>query len=395
MAEANTEVKSEQEDKDQFKHLDNLIEFASEKDLTTYQEAKIVEEMLNKQDAVFSQLSHEESKEVLQNLKLNGVTFWINRATGQTDITDPDQQQAGDSEQLPVSSDPVEVGDEEHRTLKVYDDEEGGLVEVSADERKVANSLQQKMDIATLVTAVIMMRMSDDKLYRGVDNGYSSFREYAEVRCPFGYRQAQRYAKVGRKFAPLLPDGVTSMSPDQKTLNGNIEKLGELGMTKLYELSKIDDADFSEIPSEGKVVLKDGTEIDIEEIKGQSAREFKRKLDEHRQYQKDLEEELNQTAIAKEKAEKRADQVEKDAETGRKYKDMFGQKSEQFEAQKSRILEARSKAADLNQVLSKVTDLDPEFESLVDELRDLHKMVDRGLQRLREDNLEALKGIRS
>jgi hypothetical protein len=304
-----------------------------------------------------------------------------------------DEEQSAEVTDLePVAEEEEQAGD-----LVIYDDEEEGMVKVTPEERRVANSLQQRMDVTTLMMAVIMMRMSDEKLYRAVDKGYSSFREYAEVRCPFGYRQAQKYASIGRKFAPLLPGDITKgelSSPDQKALNGNLEALGDLGVNKLYELSKIDDADFSELPSEGKVILKDGTEIDVEDIKSQSAREFKRKLDEYKEYQQDLEKELNSTAQERDKALEEKEQAEKDAEVGLKYKHMYGEKSDQFEAQKGRIMAARSKAADLNQLLSKIKDLDPEFEGLVDELADLHKLIDRGLKRLREDNVEAWSLIR-
>lgn len=463
----NAELKSEK--------VDELVAFAKDKGIHPEDQQAIAEHILGIADQIFAALPEEYAEDILSTLKEKGHTTVINEATGQTDITDPDQQQGDhpvfddlwevvsehdltEMDQVHISS--AVIGERYHwrqlsrsqavtilteiqtysvdeilenwsdyqqsddgptppadagtppkegnleavtvgaevPSIKVYDDEEGGMVEVSGDERRIANSLQQRMDLTTLMVAVIMMRMSDEKLYRAVGNGYSSFREYAEVRCPFGYRQAQKYAAIGRKFAPLLPSDMTKgelSSPDQQALNGNMESLSELGVNKMYELARVEDADFSELPSEGKVVFTDGTEIDVEEMKSQSAREFKRKLDEHRQYQQDLEEELNQTALEKEKAEERAEQIEQEAETGMKYKDMYGQKSDQFEAQKSRILTARAKAADLNQLLSKIEDLDPEFDSLVDELRDLHKMIDRGLKRLREDNLEALQGIRN
>jgi uncharacterized phage infection (PIP) family protein YhgE len=198
------------------------------------------------------------------------------------------------------------------------------------------------------------------------------------------------YAKVGDRFAELLPEdwGETKRVSFLDDETHSATKLSGLGLRKLYELSRVDDADFSEVISDGLVKLADGSELDLDEIKRQSSEDLKKHLAAKDEYQRDLEEQLNKAEQRAEKAEREKSQAEQDAEMGRKYKELYGPKSKEFEMIKAKIQLARSRALDLNQALSQITDVPEEdFPALGDELRELYRLVNSGAQGIKQDNL--------
>lgn len=334
------------------------------------------------------ELTQHDAALVLTEIQVRGFdeVQWM-ALKGDLPSKDPDEAAGQETKPAPVSG--------AAPPASVYDADEDRFVKVTHEQRSLALALQQRLDVATLVTAVILKRMADEKLYLSL--GFSSFREYAELRLPFNYRQAHKYAEIGRKFAEYFESedpNVQSTARDSSKPGQITEDLGSLGVEKLYELSQLEDADFSEILSEGKITLADGTELDLEDIKSQSVQDLNKQLEKHRKYIKDLEAELNTSENEKAKALKRAEQLEADSETGLKYREMFGEKSLEYQAQKSRLAEARSKLLDLNQTLSKIRDIDPEeFDSLAEELRSIHKMMDRALSEIRNQNLEVFRGV--
>ncbi len=130
------------------------------------------------------------------------------------------------------------------------------------------------------------------------------------------------------------------------------------------------------------------TELNLDDIKEQSSKDLRIHLEAQTKYQKDLEAELDKVARERDKALSEKEQAEKDAETGRKYKELYGPKSKEFEMIKAKIQLARSRALDLNQALSQITDVPEEdFPALGDELRELYRLVNSGAQGIKEDNL--------
>ncbi|MEP0004550.1 MAG: hypothetical protein ABJ387_03650 [Balneola sp.] len=284
------------------------------------------------------------------------------------------------------------VSDNVKQFGSVYDAETKEFVKVSNEQRELAQFLHNVVQRFVLDTALILKRISDEKLYLAL--GASSFKEYAENHLTFSYRTAKDYLAVGRKFAPYLPELSLERAPGALSEKEGVQNLEKLGIKKLLELSKIEDADFTEVISKGVVKLDDGTELDLDEINSSTSKDFKERIEEYRKYNADLEAELDKLAKERDKALADAEQASKDSETGKKYKDLYGPRSKEYESFKSRIAVARNRALDLNQSLSQVKDLPAEeFEALRDELRDLHKLIDRGLTALREDNMESFMNI--
>lgn len=162
----------------------------------------------------------------------------------------------------------VEVSEVKKEGL-VWDGEEGKYIEIKPEVRKKASSLQTQLEVGSLITAVSLHKIYSERLYLAL--GCSNKTEYVNTMLPFGERQAQRYAKVGEKWSSLLPNNME----DLPKLEGskNFDDVANLGMTKLYEIARIEDVDFEEIVETGKIKTDHG-EVLVEDIKNKAYREF-------------------------------------------------------------------------------------------------------------------------
>ncbi|MEQ8578178.1 MAG: hypothetical protein RIC57_09095 [Balneola sp.] len=178
-----------------------------------------------------------------------------------------EQDGISESEAMDVVSDNVN----QTGTMQVFDADSGETVAVSAEMRSLAFGLQQRLDATTLVTALILKKVSDEKLYLAFD--CSSFKEYAETMLPFGYSSSKKYLIIGNKFAPMLPEFDSKGDSNHLLESENVAELSGLGYSKLYELTKVEDADFSEVMTEGKLVMPDGSELTLDDLRDMSARD--------------------------------------------------------------------------------------------------------------------------
>ena len=159
----------------------------------------------------------------------------------------------------------------------VLDEETGELVEISDDMRRIAHGIQQRIEGATIITAFLIQMVRDEKMYLAF--GCGSFQEYADTMLPFNRRTAYKYISISEKFTPLLPsrlssNGVQSTAQIAENIASNdvMQDLSSIGTEKLYELTKIPDADFSEVMNKGVVKTPDGQEWSLDEIKAESSR---------------------------------------------------------------------------------------------------------------------------
>lgn len=172
-------------------------------------------------------------------------------------------------------------------TIEVFDADTKSMVVRTPDQQRLANTLLRAAEAATLVKAVALARLVDGKHY--LDFGFSTFKEFAEMMLPVGYRSAQMYTKIGRKFAPLLPGFESSEAKPVSLLgestgeNGQILQVGGLGMRKLLDLTRVDDAIFADIVEEGRLVMPDGHEYSIDELKAMAVKEFEKTLSDARE----------------------------------------------------------------------------------------------------------------
>src|SRR5690606_27082103 len=61
--------------------------------------------------------------------------------------------------------------------------------------------------------------------------------------------------------------------------NDQILQVGGLGMRKLLDLTRVDDAIFEDVVEQGRLVMPDGSEYSIDELKAMAVKEFEEKLD--------------------------------------------------------------------------------------------------------------------
>lgn len=270
----------------------------------------------------------------------------------------------------------------------VFDEDSKELVEVTPEMRNMANMLQQKLNATTLITALILKKFSDEKLYLAV--GCNSFKEFAETCLPYGYRHSKRFLSIANHFAPLLPGDFdpkgTSMSLEESE---EIAELSSLGSAKLYELTKIEDADFQEVFTKGKVVMPDGSEMTLDEIKDESARKLAERM---KEFKKDYNQKLANTEEDKKKAQAERDHYKKELERNEKVIERAHELEELYGKEASRIAEIESLLSKASEYINKADyffgrvqlDMDdPEVlqESARSVMRKLNNMQTRAISR--------------
>ncbi len=211
----------------------------------------------------FDELTEEQARQVMRLININGIEELSEKALNNTSEEEEEEIPSGRLKQ-----DQDTKGSEQESQIEkvehpgsVYDAEKGEFVKIDPERQRVAMALQQRMDVATLVTAVALKKIVDEKYF--LELGYSSMKEYANTALPFRPSSAKKYLQIGRKFADMLPDGWGEgerVPLLEDSSEENASKLSSLGVRKLLELTRVDDADFSEVVSEGVVKLADGAQ---------------------------------------------------------------------------------------------------------------------------------------
>ncbi len=178
-----------------------------------------------------------------------------------------EQDGISESEAMDVVSDNVN----QTGIMQVFDADSGETVAVSPEMRNLAFGLQRVLNSTALVTGLIVKQISDQKLYLAFD--CSSFKEYAETVFGYGYSAAKRYLKIGNHYGPFLPDFDIKGDTYPLLESKEVAELSSLGYSKLYELTKMEEADFSEVMTEGKLIMPDGSTYTMDEMREMSARD--------------------------------------------------------------------------------------------------------------------------
>ncbi len=165
---------------------------------------------------------------------------------------------------------------------EVWDDEKKKMVAIKPEQVRIASMLQEKVTAGVFVTALAIKRIIDERLYLAL--GASSVNEYCDTMLPFSSRQAYRYKAIADRFQGILPqlsDGALEGDISSRNVTPgsqhDVNGINHLGYRKLYELTTVEDADFTEMPTKGVIRVGDQV-IDIDEINALSAREFSKRL---------------------------------------------------------------------------------------------------------------------
>lgn len=217
------------------------------------------------------------------------------------------------AEILPAAS------DDTSRAL-VRDAETGDWVTVTPEMQARAASARRHIEMATLVKAVALKAVADERLY--LADGCSSFKDWVHVVLGTSYASAKDYVRIGRRVAPLMPalgsgDGLSGEVPQ---LAGGqsigldserVESVSSLGLVKLSQLTRLDEARFADVVERGVVTL-DGETFTLEELQEMSSRELASRVRDETAALKDKLQELRAEADTL-RAEKAALLQEKDA----------------------------------------------------------------------------------
>jgi len=160
----------------------------------------------------------------------------------------------------------AEEAAEEPDALEVLDEDEGEYVKVTPELKAQARHALNQVQGAILVTAYWVARIYDEQLYVGL--GCNSKSQFVENHLPFGERQAQRFARIGRRLGQFLP-GHEDIDPEQlPSADGeNVpDNLEGLPMGKLHELTKLDDEDLADYVEEGEWEAPDGRTYTREDV---------------------------------------------------------------------------------------------------------------------------------
>lgn len=240
------------------------------------------------------------------------------------DAGDAETEAAGDYDGTMVMG-PAEDAAEEPEALEVLDEDEGEYVKVTPELKAQARHALNQVQGAILVTAYWVARIYDEQLYVGL--GCNTKSQFVQNHLPFGERQAQRFARIGRRLGKFLP-GHQDVDPDslpemEESEEGVPESLQGLPMGKLNELTRLDDEDLADYVEEGEWTAPDGrtyTREDVLEMArtdlGDVVSERTQRLKETAEQEKEKRQAYEELA-AKRKEEKEAleEKLEEKAET--------------------------------------------------------------------------------
>jgi len=283
----------------------------------------------------------------------------------------------------------------ESRNLTVYDAENDAWVEVNAEQQRFAGYVHQQVLLGVFVSATAIKKVFDEKLYLAL--GCQSRDEYIETMLPYGKRQTYRLYAVANKFNSVLGNG------DLMQLQGNNDKylidktenvslkshlnnrtievqtLGELGINKLYELTKLDDDELKDLVKKNKVELGNG-EYSLEDIKEMTGQELRKQMTEIRkkyQARLSLVEEENETL----KEEKKLIEKQRytDAERIKNAEDLeskYGAPASLLEDKKKMLEKARGLLNEFNQVIVRCGINIEDPEGIQSDLVDIIRKID-------------------
>jgi hypothetical protein len=265
---------------------------------------------------------------------------------------------------------------------EVWDDEKKKMVTIKPEQARLAAYLHEQVTAGVFVTALAMKRIINERLYLAL--GAGSVQEYCDTMLPFGRMQAYRYKSIAERFEGILPE----LTPGEKedgsspivtsTIQHDFNGIEKIGMMKLYELSRIEDADFSEIPTRG-IVKIGNEEINIDAITEMTARTWNIKLAEiKRGYSarvNQLEEKVKLLESERIAIESREAEANSKIETARDLERLYGPLNSRYEAQLKDIEEVDKLLLRATSVIMKMKPEEEFPDGYFERLRSLFQRV--------------------
>jgi len=225
--------------------------------------------------------------------------------------------------------------------MEVYNEDEKKFITVTAEQQRLAAYVHQQVVTGSIITSIALKKIRDEKLYSGL--GCSSFEEYCSTMLPFGKRTAYRYLKIADKIEIAFPvfkqlnadnrNSDNSQNSDNVVTSDEMSEMQNIGLAKLYEITKLDDEEFKELVKGGK--LGENGELSIGDIMDMTAREASKKIAEFRKkYQEKLSiqgEKIKKLEDEKKALAERNEELEEDIEIANEKEKLFGGAATSYE----------------------------------------------------------------
>ena len=239
--------------------------------------------------------------------------------------------------------------------VEVLDADNGEYVTVTPELRAEAQHAVTQIQAAALVTAYWIARVYDQRLYLGV--GCESKKQFVERYCSFGIRNARRYVKIGRRMGQFLPAPNSAQLPGADTdADTDVpDSLKGLPMSKMEQLTRLDDDDLNDYISEGEWVGPDGERYTRDDV-----------MDMARSELSDL--------VAK-RTQKLSSTLESEKEKRQNYEELAKKRKEERDALKEEIEENEAK-------VSAARDAELKYGSKASLLEDKRKMYQQAREHL-------------
>jgi hypothetical protein len=278
-------------------------------------------------------------------------------------------------------------------SLTILDLDTGEFTEVSHEQIRLAQYAHQQVLLGVFISAISLKKIFDEKLYLALN--CQSKEEYCST-LPFGLRQAEKLCAIAAKFENVsksltgngliqITSGDTLENAKSTSPNEIAEKVSNLGIEKLYELSRFDDGDLAELIKKGKVKVGEN-DFNIEDIKDETAKELGRQISEATKKYKSkiavLTEENKLLIEQKEATEKNLDKLNKRKEELEDIELKYGPVASSAQAKRKALEQARNLLENFNEVIIRcgITPEDPEvlrklLQGIIRETDEVHERL--------------------
>ena len=160
---------------------------------------------------------------------------------------------------------------EKVNVLQVYDADSGNIISVSKELQLKAMAVYQQIQAGVFISAMAIKRMVDDKLYFGL--GMQSKDEFLSSLQFFGRSNAYKLLTIADRFEKVLGDKLINSGELNPEYNSKIGQFSELGIEKLYEITRLEDAEIEELSNGGEIDINN-KKYTLDELRSTTYREL-------------------------------------------------------------------------------------------------------------------------
>jgi len=291
---------------------------------------------------------------------------------------------------------------------EVYDAERGEIVQRTPQQQASAHSLYSLMKMADLAQAILLKKFLDGEHH--LDLGYSTREEFYQVELGISRQAAHKKLKVADRFEDLIPNvnlglhsnvtpvlhGETPASHLNEEQQANLTALNSIGLSKWYEVARIEDADFAEVLNTGVVKFGDGREVALEDIQMRTRNEIskllKGEIDGYKDRNAKLLDAKSELEAELKQQKKLVSDLQEKAEYAERMDMMHGNKAATVEGLENMLGYAFEAQHVANKFITKIKMMDDCPEDLRHHIVNLHRTIDGGRQSLYNNNYEAFAG---